>query len=207
MENQIIEPCCAERQLPQLLRSASGNNVTFTTSGDVTLSNFMKAISGMPGGVHQEITICAPSISRQVLSQLGYKIKMKWADKIRLVTEEPLDAADIQSLIGRSGLDIKEIAESGVIELAADPVLSFSFLGYRGKNGSVYLCGHLMSAADNKTHLYVAKRNCHEGESDYVQKLIDSRIKLHKYDIQSVQEVAAEAPAEEAAAGETESAE
>ena len=36
----IIEPCCAERQLGQLLREAHGHAALFQTNGDVTAKLF-----------------------------------------------------------------------------------------------------------------------------------------------------------------------
>jgi len=47
----IIEPCCAERQLGQLLREAHGQAALFQTNGDVTAKLFIKdtmLLSGVP---------------------------------------------------------------------------------------------------------------------------------------------------------------
>ena len=230
----IIEPCCTERQLNPLLREKTGHNVTFVTSGDVTVTHLMNAISGMPGGVAQEITLCMPEIPRTLLSQLGYKISRGWVSQLRLVTAEPLTADDLQSLAGRSGLTPEQLLSSSPeapaavsdgshvgtgqakVVLAADPTLAFSFLGYRGEKGSVYVCGPLLTKADNRTHLYVAKwrprlrsvpATSVAGSPDFLQHLIDSRIKLHTYNYEYIQQMAAEAPAEESPAAETPAAE
>lgn len=247
MNTNIIEPCCTERQLNTLLRESSDRNVSFATSGDVIITHLMNAISGMPGGVAQEITLCMPEIPRTLLSQLGYKISRGWASQLRLVTAEPLTADDLQSLAGRSGLTPEQLLSSSpsaaeddgvsaglrsapatsvagsvpagspaAVILAADPTLAFSFLGYRGEKGSVYVCGHLLTKADNCTHLYVAKwrprlrsvpATSVAGSTDFLQHLIDSRIKLHTYNYEYIQEMAAEAPAEESPAAETPAAE
>lgn len=224
----IIEPCCAERQLTALLREKTSHNVTFVTSGDVTVTHLMNAISGIPGGYAQQLTLCMPIIPRTLLSQLGYKISRGWASQLRLVTAEPLTAEDLQSLAGRSGLTPEQLLSSSPASesvpsgspagalLAADPTLAFSFLGYRGEKGSVYVCGHLLTKADNRTHLYVAKwrprlrsvpATSVAGSPDFLQHLIDSRIKLHTYNYESIQEMAAEAPTEERPAAETPAAE
>lgn len=193
MENHLIEPCCVDRQLSMLLREKAGRNVTFVTSGDVTVTLLMNAISGMPGGYAQEITLCMPEIPRTLLSQLGYKISRGWASQLRLVTSEPLTADDLQSLAGRSGHTPKQLLsanEGGAapVVLAADPALSFSFLGYRGEKGAVYVCGNMLTRNDNRTHLYVTKwrpvSNGQQKPADFVQSLIDSRIRLHKYNIE-----------------------
>lgn len=236
MNTNIIEPCCTERQLNTLLRESSDRNVSFATSGDVIITHLMNAISGMPGGVAQEITLCMPEIPRTLLSQLGYKISRGWASQLRLVTAEPLTADDLQSLAGRSGLTPEQLLSSSpsaadlgatdpdhsrsgkgaAVILAADPTLAFSFLGYRGEKGSVYVCGHLLTKADNCTHLYVAKwrprlrsvpATSVVNSPDFLQHLIDSRIKLHTYNYEYIQEMAAEAPAEESPAAETPAAE
>ncbi len=59
----IIEPCCAERQLPALLREQKGRAVLFQTYGDVTFDNILKSVACMAGNDHLTLTLAAREVT------------------------------------------------------------------------------------------------------------------------------------------------
>ena len=48
----FIEPCCADRQLPALLRENKSHAALFQTAGDITFDHILKAVSSMAGNNH-----------------------------------------------------------------------------------------------------------------------------------------------------------
>jgi hypothetical protein len=76
--NNIIEPCCAERQLGQLLREAHGQAALFQTNGDVTAKLFIKDTMLLSGDRPRTLTIAASEMPQEAMrlveryAQLGY---------------------------------------------------------------------------------------------------------------------------------------
>ena len=74
----IIEPCCAERQLGQLLREAHGQAALFQTNGDVTAKLFIKDTMLLSGDRPRTLTIAASEMPQEAMrliiryAQLGY---------------------------------------------------------------------------------------------------------------------------------------
>lgn len=74
----IIEPCCAERQLGQLLKEAHGRAVLFQTNGDVTAKLFIKNMMLLSGDRPRTLTIAADEMPQDAMrlvqryAQLGY---------------------------------------------------------------------------------------------------------------------------------------
>lgn len=74
----IIEPCCAERQLGQLFREAHGQAALFQTNGDVTAKLFIKDTMLLSGDRPRTLTIAASEMPQEAMrlveryAQLGY---------------------------------------------------------------------------------------------------------------------------------------
>lgn len=85
----IIEPCCAERQLPALLREQKGRAVMFQTYGDVTFDNLLKSVSCMAGDNQLTMTL---SMTEYVTDKMKRTIKRYqdrgWITEVRLLEGE-----------------------------------------------------------------------------------------------------------------------
>lgn len=85
MEIQFIEPCCAGRQLPSLLREQSV--ASFQTNGDVTFEHIIKAVSCLAGD-ELSVILMVPSVNVDMLRVLAWFGRRGWLKKLHVVTTE-----------------------------------------------------------------------------------------------------------------------
>ena len=85
-----IEPCCAERQLPRLLKEQG--MAFFQTSGDVTVRHLMKSVGCM---VKNGCTmwLMAASVDVELLRVIRHWQERGWVARVRLMTREDCEAA------------------------------------------------------------------------------------------------------------------
>jgi len=81
-----IEPCCAENQIPQLLRREKGNAL-FQTNGDVTIEKLMQAACCMASGGFGEYWIVVREADVVLMRTLAHWIDRGWIRQLRLLTE------------------------------------------------------------------------------------------------------------------------
>ena len=86
----IIEPCCAERQLPALLREQKGRAVLFQTYGDVTFDNILKSVSSMAGNDHLTLTLAAREVTDRMQRTLQRYQQRQWITTLRVLTDDLL---------------------------------------------------------------------------------------------------------------------
>lgn len=84
----IIEPCCAERQLPALLREQKGRAVLFQTYGDVTFDNILKSVSCMAGNDHLAMTLCCREVTDKMQRTLQRYQQRQWITTLRVLTDD-----------------------------------------------------------------------------------------------------------------------
>jgi hypothetical protein len=84
----IIEPCCAERQLPALLREQKGRAVLFQTYGDVTFDNILKSVSSMAGNDHLTLTLAAREVTDRMQRTLQRYQQRQWITTLHLLTDD-----------------------------------------------------------------------------------------------------------------------
>jgi hypothetical protein len=84
----IIEPCCAERQLPALLREQKGRAVLFQTYGDVTFDNILKSVSSMAGNDHLTVTLAAREVTDKMQRTLQRYQDRQWITTLRVLTDD-----------------------------------------------------------------------------------------------------------------------
>jgi len=89
----IIEPCCAERQLPALLREQKGRAVLFQTYGDVTFDNILKSVSSMAGNDHLTLTLAAREVTDRMQRTLQRYQDRQWITTLRVLTDDLLGEA------------------------------------------------------------------------------------------------------------------
>lgn len=84
----IIEPCCAERQLGQLLREAHGHAALFQTNGDVTAKLFIKDTMLLSGDRPRTLTIAASEMPQEAMRLIGRYAKLGYIATLRLMVHE-----------------------------------------------------------------------------------------------------------------------
>lgn len=87
MQN-IIEPCCAERQLPALLREQKGRAVLFQTYGDVTFDNLLRSVSSMAGDNHLTMTLAVNEVTDKMQRTLDRYQEREWITTLHLLTND-----------------------------------------------------------------------------------------------------------------------
>lgn len=114
-KGQIIEPCCCERQLPQLIKSRMKDGEAFAffaTNGDVLLSHLLKSVSYLAGSQHR-LLIALPEIDIDGLRVLAHFLQRGWTQELQIVTRE------VQDELIRE--ELAEYIEK--IQYAADPMV------------------------------------------------------------------------------------
>lgn len=82
-----IEPCCIERQLPGLLKTAGGA-CFFQTNGDITLQKLMDATASMVGSRHTLILTVA-ELDAGIIRTLEQYLRREWTAALMLLTRTP----------------------------------------------------------------------------------------------------------------------
>lgn len=150
--NNIIEPCCAERQLPSLLREEKGHAVVFQTNGDVTLEHLMKATMLMAGDRPRVMTLAVPALTETMMAVIGRYMKLEWVGTLRLMTAEPLTPEMLERLAVQAGCDVNTL--TGRLELAAAAGSSDGLLAFSGPAGTVIVQGRIIDAVTPVLSLY-----------------------------------------------------
>lgn len=89
----IIEPCCAERQLGQLLREAHGQAALFQTNGDVTAKLFIKDTMLLSGDRPRTLTIAASEMPQEAMRLIGRYAQLGYIATLRLMVHESASRA------------------------------------------------------------------------------------------------------------------
>lgn len=84
----IIEPCCAERQLGQLLREAHGHAALFQTNGDVTAKLFIKDTMLLSGDRPRTLTIAASEMPQEAMRLIIRYASLGYIATLRLMVHE-----------------------------------------------------------------------------------------------------------------------
>jgi hypothetical protein len=129
----MIEPCCCERQLPQLLKEANGMTMMFT-NGDVTLDHFFRSVSSLAGVRHKMMLVMAePDV--QVMRWLRYWLQRGWTTEVQLTTK-----VDCKELVQT---ELEGLTER--ISLAIDDTLQSELVSFEGDGGTVVVAGRMLS--------------------------------------------------------------
>jgi len=82
----FVEPCCAEHQVPRLLRISNGHAL-FQTNGDVTIEKLMQAACCMASGGFGEYWIVVREADIVLMRMLAHWIDRGWIRRLCLLTE------------------------------------------------------------------------------------------------------------------------
>jgi len=150
--NNIIEPCCAERQLGYLLRENRAHAVAFQTNGDVTLEHFMKAVMLLSGDRSRTLTLSVPVLTGGMMRPVARFMRLEWVAKLRLMTTDPLPVEILQQLAAKIGIDTEALLQR--IELAADASIPDELMAFSGTDGTVVIQGRIYDAVTPRLSLY-----------------------------------------------------
>lgn len=84
----IIEPCCAERQLGQLFREAHGHAALFQTNGDVTAKLFIKDTMLLSGDRPRTLTIATREMPQEAMRFISRYASLGYIATLRLMVHE-----------------------------------------------------------------------------------------------------------------------
>ena len=115
-----IEPCCIERQLPGLLKTAGGA-CFFQTNGDITLQKLMDATVPMVGSRHT-LVLTVAELDAGIIRTLEQYLRREWTAAAMILTrtvQTELISQELQPYLDR-------------IHYAADPLVIDSMLAVLG---------------------------------------------------------------------------
>lgn len=81
----FVEPCCAEAQIPKLIRNSKGNAL-FQTNGDVTIEKLMQAACCLASGGFGEYWICIREVDVVLMRFLRHWMNRGWIRELHLLT-------------------------------------------------------------------------------------------------------------------------
>lgn len=148
----IIESCCAERQLGQLLRENRGHAALFQANGDMTLQKWMKATMLMAGDRPRTLTIAVPVFTEKMMDAVAKFMRLGWIERLRLMTTDPITPEMVQMLADKTECEGAVLAEH--IELAADGAIPDGLLMFSGPQGTVVVQGTMPDIITPRLYLY-----------------------------------------------------
>ena len=168
MSTRLIEPCCADRQVPTAIREKTA--ALTATSGDVTMHHWMRAASYM-AGPQWELTVQTAELTIAHLRYIREWMQRGWASHVSLTI-----AQDQRELI------LSEL--SGLCErvsIAIDGDMKDECIAFSGERGNVVIAGRVIAETQPGLSLY-AISHTKPGDPDEVYQAICSRHKLRKVD-------------------------
>lgn len=171
-----IEPCCANRQLPKLLREHENKILTFQTSGDVTVMKLMDAIGYMAGDTH-EMILMMPTVDVQVLRHLRWFVSRGWTTKATLLLNDACGMTDEEI--------IAEIVDTGgKVLVVYDRMVCSGLLEMQGKDGTVIVQGDMLMSVRAGLRLYSAYFGSDGEKVKMMDGAVRSRLKVKRLKIE-----------------------
>ena len=130
----MIEPCCCERQLPQLVRDMHGRTMFFT-NGDVTVNHLFKSLSYMAGPNHR-LTLVVREPDVQLLRWIKNWMQRGWTTEVHLTSSNAaaqLITAELDGLLDK-------------VTFAQDSTVQDELMAFEGERGVVVIQGRLLTA-------------------------------------------------------------
>ena len=159
--HNIINPCCTERELGQLLREAHGHAVMFQTQGDVTMTTLLKATMLMSGDRPRTLTISAPTLPQEAMRLVDRYAQLGYISRLRLMLEEGQEGQ--RGLVRGTGETEDHVPVPTVpstdTDLPTDLAIvphAPSLLMWQGSTGTVVIQGHVPDVVTPALHLYAA---------------------------------------------------
>lgn len=189
----IIEPCCAERQLGHLLRDSAGHAVLLQTNGDVTLSKWMQATMLLSGDRPRTLTIAMPACTGKTMATVAKYLQLGWVERLRLLTADRIPSELLQKLADKTGCPVPDLL--GRLELAEDAAGPEGLLMFGGTDGTVVIQGTMADAPVPGLHLYAGVLGRTAGAAvRSVTDVWEARFRAHRYEVKATGADKAETP-------------
>lgn len=138
-----IEPCCAHRQLPPLLRTH--RVITFATHGDVTLDHLSRATSGLADGPYT-LLLTLPTITDEHLTSVAHFLRRRWCEGVAILT-----ARDQSELVMQALSPWKS-----ALHYTTHPHICEQQVAFISRTRALIYNGAILPAPDNHLHHYCA---------------------------------------------------
>lgn len=143
----IIEPCCAERQLGQLFREAHGHAALFQTNGDVTAKLFIKDTMLLSGDRPRTLTIAASEMPQEAMRLIGRYAQLGYIATLRLMLPSDL-ISHFSSLISHFDVELALLPDDKPIP---------ELMMWRGLSHTVIIQGAMPDVKTPALHLYAGQ--------------------------------------------------
>jgi hypothetical protein len=143
----IIEPCCCERQLGQLLREAHGQAALFETNGDVTAKLFIKDTMLLSGDRPRTLTIAVSEMPQEAMRLVGRYAQLGYIATLRLMVHESAGRA-----LHPAFLDCEV-----QLALLPDDQPIPELMMWRGSSHTVVIQGTMPDTVSPALHLYAGQ--------------------------------------------------
>lgn len=158
----MVEPCCAERQLPAMLKEQKGQAMV-VTNGDVTMMHFFRSLSYMAGPTN-EVVLAVGVMDVQMCRWIRQWMQRGWTTRVTITTRQDqreMISAEMEGWTER-------------VTMATDEQLQTEMMAFRGERGTVTVSGRMLSKMEpGVTSYFIVK-----GENDLL-RAIESRHRLH----------------------------
>jgi len=174
-----IEPCCAERQLPVLIRESRGL-CFFQTAGDVTIEKLFQATASLVSNDPKAMLLVVPEADLQLLRFLAYAFRRSWLRALLLLTQtaqKELVETELQPYLPAVHYAADPMVLDGLCVVASEQlrVKSEDLAGAQGgeKRKALILQGPILSHSDPSLCQYVA---CLTTSNDTVRQAADAAV-------------------------------
>jgi hypothetical protein len=174
-----IEPCCAERQLPVLIRESRGL-CFFQTAGDVTIEKLFQATASLVSNDPKAMLLVVPEADLQLLRFLAYAFRRSWLRALLLLTQtaqRELVETELQPYLPAVHYAADPMVLDGLCVVASEQlrVKSEDLAGAQGgeKRKALILQGPILSHSDPSLCQYVA---CLTTSNDTVRQATDAAV-------------------------------
>lgn len=175
-----IEPCCADRQLPALLKS--NTFAFFQSGGDLTVQKIMSAVSSMSGSQHR-MTLVIPDVDVMLLRELKRYFDRQWTAELHLLTQTNQQTMVAEELS----------AYMDHVSYAADPMVIDGLLAFEPLNSntsprpSVIIQGAMLKEVDFSLSMYAGYYGTDAAIIDGALQAVRSKLKLRNRQIDTNQ--------------------
>ena len=173
-----IEPCCAERQLPALIRESRWL-CFFQTAGDVTIEKLYQATASLVSNDPQTMLLVVPEADLQLLRFLAYAFRRSWLRALLLLTQtaqKELVETELQPYLPAVHYAADPMVLDGLCVVASEQLrVKSEELGAQSgeKKKALILQGPILSNPDPSLCQYVA---CLTTSNDTVRQASDAAV-------------------------------
>ena len=173
-----IEPCCAERQLPALIRESRGL-CFFQTAGDVTIEKLFQATASLVSNDPKAMLLVVPEADLQLLRFLAYAFRRLWLRALLLLTQtaqKELIETELQPYLPAVHYAADPMVLDGLCVVASEQLrVKSEELGAQSgeKRKALILQGPILSHPDPSLCQYVA---CLTTSNDTVRQASDAAV-------------------------------